>query len=160
MNNFKWIVGIVVGCALLSPGIASAKRGIVLITRGETITPLGTASVKGPNPNGVVSVGYKYEYFGVFWVDFWTWDGTHCVYEGDRYAPITAAQAAEFMGVPESSMSPPIMYRIPLGWMIIGGLLLAWVAYLFLKKRASPAESTHSYGEPSPPAINDAPNGV
>jgi hypothetical protein len=64
-----------VAFALLSPSAASAK-GIVLITWGETISHVGDASPQARQMLGTRQVGYKYGYFGVFWLDLWTHGGT------------------------------------------------------------------------------------
>ena len=94
-----------------NPGPACAK-GIILITRGETINEVGKITNPGQlQLGGTVSVGYKYSYFGVFWLDLWTWGGEYCVYDGDRYAPIQPAQAAELLGKPERSLGAPFLYR-------------------------------------------------
>jgi hypothetical protein len=121
----------------LSPGRASAG-GIILITSGDTVNHVGAihntqihAALRAggwTNP----AVGFKYDYFGIFWLDLWTWGGDYCVFEGKKYSPITASQAAELMGVPESELGKPFLYRFPLGLLILVGIAavsvpLAWV---------------------------------
>ena len=72
-------------------------------------------------------VGYKYGYWGVFWIDLWTHDGTYCLYEGDRYKPIEPAEAARLLGKSEGELSKPFLYRVPLGWFLFPPLLVPWV---------------------------------
>src|SRR5437016_2616231 len=102
----------------LGPGRASAK-GIILITHGDTINKVG--DIRNPElrqqlaaTGKNLAVGFKYSYFGIFWLDLWTWGGEYCVFEDKNYGPITAAQAAELMGVKESELGKPFLYRFPL----------------------------------------------
>lgn len=129
--------------ALLSPSVAEAK-GLVLITTGDTIADLGKVSVQGKGGPGLglPNVGYKYSYFGIFWLDLWTYDGTYCLHSGNNYEPISAAQAAMLLGKPEASLSPPWGYRFPLGLLILGGVLvLVGLGAIFGRKSSPPAES-------------------
>lgn len=125
-NSWTWASVALLAMAL-SPSIASAKKGIVLITTGETITPLGSANEQ----NLTLKVGYKYDYFGIFWLDFWTSGGTFCLHDGDRYAPITREQAEAILG---SKASPPFLYHVPLGWLIVGPLVVLGV-FLAIRNR-------------------------
>src|SRR5262245_22464224 len=120
---WRWLAGGVVALALLSPTTASAK-GIVIVTWGETITPAGTATAQVKHSHASRNVGYKWGYFGVFWIDLWTHEGTYCVYSGDRYSPISSAEAARLLGKNESDLTTPFLYRWPLGWLIIGPLIV------------------------------------
>ena len=74
-------------CAWPAPASAA-----VLITRGETIKHV--ADIPSPekenlqadllriaNRNVQPAVGFAYKYWGIFWIDFWTWDGRFCIYE-------------------------------------------------------------------------------
>jgi len=124
----------VIAYALLSPSPASAK-GFVLVTWGDTISHLGDVSV--PNRAGLAAnkVGFKSSYFGVFWVDLWTWGGEFCVYEGNRYGPISRAEAARLVGKPENEVGKPFLYRFPLGWLIFGPLIALGVVVAVLDKR-------------------------
>jgi hypothetical protein len=134
MTAFNWrsAAGAVVASALLAPAEAGAK--IILITHGDTITHLGAANDRGKKFPPSVRVGYKHSYYGLFWIDFWTSDGTYCVYEGDRFAPISAAEAAELLGKREGDLSPPFLYQVPLGWLIFGPLIGIWIGVSAFKK--------------------------
>src|SRR5437667_25085 len=91
---FRSFAGVVVASALLSPNEARAY----LFTWGESISHIGDSSVKTPQNPGVTKVGYKFSYFGVFWLDLWTSGGTYCVYEGNHYNAIQPAEAAHLLG--------------------------------------------------------------
>jgi len=112
----------VIACVLFSPGEASAK-GIIVITWGETISHLGDVSSQKQRDHGVSKVGYKYKYFGVFWVNLWTSDGAYCVYEGDRYSAVEPKEAAYLLGRSDGDVSPPLLYTFPLGWLILAPLI-------------------------------------
>jgi hypothetical protein len=135
MMAYFWrsFAGGVVALALLSPAVASAK-GFVLVTWGETITRIGTASAQAKQAHVSSNVGYKYRYFGVFWVDLWTHGGTYCVYDGKLYEPISSAEAARLLGKSESELGAPFFYHVPLGWMIFGPLIVIGIIVAALKK--------------------------
>jgi hypothetical protein len=114
-------------CAWLWSADAHAK-GIILITHGDRInhtsevTPAVWQAAAGKLP--ARNVGYKYSYFGIFWVDLWTWGGTWCLYKGNQYWPLTAEQAALFLGKSEKDLSRPFLYLCPLGLDIIVPLIV------------------------------------
>ena len=113
MKVCSWISGasIAVVSLLLSSSEASAQGIPVLGTWGETISHVGSSAPEKVGYKPAVMVGYKYSYIGVFWIDLWTWGGTYCVYEGKRYQPITADDAATLLGEQESALSPPFLYK-------------------------------------------------
>lgn len=113
-----------------APGKAHARRGgIVLITTGESIAHVEDLSpearelaheITGRN----VQVGYAYSYAGVFWIDGWTWDGTHCLYVGDTYWPLDEELSQALLGKSTNELDTPLLYRFPplLILLAIGGL--------------------------------------
>lgn len=115
----------VVAVLLLRPATAEARpRGIVLITHGDTIQTVGEVSAEskaevrqatGTNPQ----VGYCYSFFGIFWLDIWTWDGTYCLFEGDQCWVLDESDAEQIC---EGGVSKPILYTFPPGLMILVGL--------------------------------------
>jgi hypothetical protein len=134
--SFRILAGIAVAFALLSPGEASA-RGFVLVTWGDTVSHVGNAPPQAKQSHGGSNVGYKYHYWGIFWIDLWTSDGTYCVYEGNRYNPISSAEAAKLLGKSESDLTTPFLYRWPLGWMIFGSLIVIGIIGSLLSKDGS-----------------------
>jgi hypothetical protein len=130
-NSFRILPGAVFALALLSPAGASAK-GIVFITWGDTITHVGNATNPAKLPT--TQVGYKYGHFGIFWIDLCTYSGTFCVYEGNRYNPITRAEAAQLLGMNETDLATPFLYRVPLGWMILGPVIAIWIVVALVRK--------------------------
>lgn len=115
---------------LLTVGLftpAEAHAGIV-ITHGDTIKHIGDvpAHMKerlGPE-FGTAAVGFKYSYFGVFWLDLWTWDGEYCLFKDRKAASLKPAQAAAILNIQESELDTPFLYRFPLGLMILTGVAL------------------------------------
>jgi hypothetical protein len=126
----------VVACFLLSAGEASAGNGIV-ITSGVTISHVGDVPHAKRPEQYVTKVGYKYSYYGVFWIDIWTSDGTYCVYDGDKFDPIDAATAAYLLDTSEGSLSRPFLYICPPGWLLIGGLVAVGIVGDARDKRAA-----------------------
>jgi hypothetical protein len=133
---------LVLGAALLSPSVVEAK--FILITHGDTINHVGevTSSLKPvaqqATANSGVKVGYKYSYFGIFWLDLWTWGGEYCLYSGKQGWALTPTEAAMFMGVSEDQLSKPFLYKFPLGLIILAGVVLICIVVQILKK--SPEE--------------------
>ncbi len=122
------LLGLALAFPLLSPSRADARGGLLLITHGDRIGHVGdgpTQELKGSK------VGYKYSYFGVFWVDLWTWGGSYCVYERTGFRPIQPPLAASLLGIKEDELSPPLLYRFPLG-LLIGGSILGLMALVGL----------------------------
>jgi hypothetical protein len=141
LSNFRSLGGILVAYAVLSPSTASAK-GIVLITWGETISHVGDVSSPNNQDPGPIKIGYKSSYFGVFWIDLWTWGGTYCVYDGKRYGPLQPAEAARLLGKQESDLSTPFLYRFPLGLLILGPLIVLGIIFAAVEKKGSGNEIT------------------
>jgi len=133
---------------LLMPATSSAAKIPAVFTWGERISHLGdvsndnkallsrATSARG-RPNVMTRVGYKHDYAGVFWISFVNWGGTYCLYEGSRYISITKEQAADLMG--KDGVDPPLLYRVPLGWLLIGvplGLIVGIGSISHLRENA------------------------
>jgi hypothetical protein len=123
-------------CCLLSAREASAGNGIV-ITSGVTIRQVGDVSHTKRSGQNVTKVGFKYSYYGVFWIDFYTSGGTYCVYDGDKYDPIDPAAAAYLLDKSEGSLSRPFLYICPSGWLLVGGLVAVGIVGDVRDKRAA-----------------------
>ena len=54
--------------------------------------------------------------------DLWTWDGKYCLYHGDNVWELTPEDAAGLLGVKVDDLGKPLLYRIPLGILILLGL--------------------------------------
>jgi hypothetical protein len=120
------LAGVLVACALFSPVQASA-RGFVLVTWGDTIKHVGDAEHEAEGGRRTIRVGFKYGYWGVFWLDLWTHGGTYCVYEGKRFSPLQPHEAARLLGKDESELGKPFLYCVPLGWLIFGPLIVVGI---------------------------------
>ena len=110
--------------ALFVPTESQAK--FIVISRGDTISDLGPISGgRGNNlPQGALYVGYKYSFVSVFWLDFWRYDGTYCVHDGNkRFDPLTKTQAAQLLGKSESDLDEPFWYHFPPGLVILGVII-------------------------------------
>jgi hypothetical protein len=100
---------------------------------GESITYVGDGGHEAWMIGQSQDVGYKYTSIAFLWLDLWSWDGTYCVYQKfeDKYVPISTAQAAKLLKVPEAKLQPPRSYRYPPGLFVFGPLvLLAAIASL------------------------------
>jgi hypothetical protein len=112
----KWLVvlGIVFAAAP-----AHAGRGLVIITTGEDVVHLRDLTVEEQASFGAfASLGYKHEYFGVFWVDVLRYGGEYVVYTGDSYAELDDQMLAYL-----HPGSVPITYFLPPGLLIILALI-------------------------------------
>jgi hypothetical protein len=122
---FRSLVGCLIAFAFVAH--SEAKAGII-ITWGETISPIGVSRPQDNPTHQRVYVGFKYKYSGVFWLDLWTSDGTYCIYEGKKYYPIPAAEAARLISIPESELTKPFLYQVPLGWLVLGVPIAGFIA--------------------------------
>ena len=110
-------------CALFlmltyAPMRAEAAKVPFLITTGDSITNIGQVpadakpAIERLTQPGV-EVGFVYSYFGLFWLDAWTWDGQYCLYQGKTIWKLTPLQAAKILGVAQDKLSTPLLYRFP-----------------------------------------------
>jgi hypothetical protein len=118
----------------LAPSTALARRGgIILITYGDSIKDLGQVPAeiapvieKATGQSGL-RVGYKYSYFGLFWLDLWTWGGDFCLYRDRSFIPLKPEMAAALLKT-KGAPSKPITYTIPpllpvLGLLVVFGVI-------------------------------------
>ena len=122
-----WLVGVALLVLLSGARPAAparvARAGIpILITSGDTIADVG--ALEGGRPSGGPRIGYKYSYFGVFWLDVWTWGGTYCVYEGKSFQPLTEEEAVKLSA--KKSVRHPFLYSFPL--LLVG--ILGFVGFV------------------------------
>ena len=103
---------------------------------GETIShradfnPEGKSLVQEETGFVDPAVGFKYEYFSLFFLDLWTGAGEIVVYEkegGDRYVEMTDEQLHALTGQSPDAFGTPFGYRFPLGWFVVLGVLSAAV---------------------------------
>ena len=75
-----------------------------------------------------VSVGFLYRYAHVYHIDFWTWDGQHVLFNGNRYWKMEDGQWLMSLGeLPSQKFGKPYAYRFPLG-LIISFVILVMFA--------------------------------
>ena len=132
---------------LLAVSANSADAKIMLITRGDTIAFVGNPkSDDGKEVNlANIKVGYKYSYFGLFWVDFWTYGGEYCVYtnENDKtFFPISAEVAAGMLKTTPNKLSRPFWFRFPPGLVAIVGIVVLLVGASVLTRRGNRRRET------------------
>ena len=126
---------------------AEARRGggAVIINTGDDILhirdlPKADALVLADDPSSETlgdrtffgKLGYRYERFGVFWMDIWRWDGEFVLYEGDTYVPLSDEMVEALGGA-----SVPWRYRLPDGLLIV--LALAYLGFIGRRKRSAKA---------------------
>ncbi|MHC4404958.1 MAG: hypothetical protein ACYTG0_35370 [Planctomycetota bacterium] len=88
-----------------------------------------------------VAIGFLYERFHVFWLDFWTWGGRHVLYAGDEYWELEPIDWQGLLGEEGSeNLSKPILYRFPLGLTIVVGLVIVGV----LAAKLFPSDATRA----------------
>lgn len=147
-NHFATLVAVlaILALSLLAPHPeprsaqpqAMQAKGIVLFTHGDTIWKVTDKQPEELRSEGL-SIGYKFWYGGLFWIDFLTSDGTFCLFKGDNYQPITEAEAEQFAG---EDLTTPFLYRWPLGWLIVGALAVLMVASKLLSGAKTQAGSS------------------
>jgi hypothetical protein len=129
-------------CLASATGQVAEAKGIVLITRGDSIAhvgdlPAATAAQIRQEIGKDLAVGFKYSYAGVFWLDFWTWGGEYCLFEDMNYDPLTPDKAAELLGISTSQLGRPWQYNYPLGLIILIAIgVIALAAKLLIKTDA------------------------
>src|SRR5262249_3544896 len=111
-----------------------------LITHGDSIkedvAPIPEqhqAAVKAMTGSDT-KLGYCYSYFGLFWIDLWTWNGYHCLYKDRTVWRLESPQVAELLQVREDQLKKPLTYSYPpllIIALLIGAVML-W-GYVMVK---------------------------
>jgi hypothetical protein len=108
-------------CALFlmyAPLRAEAAKVPFLITTGDSVSNIGQVpadakpAIERLTQPGV-EVGFAYSYFGLFWLDAWTWNGKYCLYQGKTIWKLSPTQAAKILGIAEDKLPTPLQYRFP-----------------------------------------------
>ena len=90
-----------------------------------------------------VAVGFKYNRFHIFWLDIWTWGGSHVLYSGDDFWEPTPTGWKELLGGEGSaSLGKPFLYRFPLGLTLLGSVVVVAVLGKTIGSRLFPSEET------------------
>jgi hypothetical protein len=118
-------------CALAILNDSAAAK--VLITFGDTTHEYGKPGHKPidfKDGGGVLRVGFKYDYAGIFWLDAWTWNGDYVLYnDAGVMQVLDRTTAADMLDVDESTIPPPPGYRfppLPIAFFGIGVPLFVW----------------------------------
>ncbi len=123
----------------MTPSEAHARRrGIpILFQTGDYVFHLADVPDDAPCrsapgiPSDVV-VGYKCERFAVLWMELWTWSGEFCLYSEEAnmvWTDFTTDELAMLASVPAEKIKKPFLYSVPLGWIVLGGLVGLGIAY-------------------------------
>ncbi|MEI8019975.1 MAG: hypothetical protein WCH39_17360 [Schlesneria sp.] len=84
-----------------------------------------------------VSVGFLYRHAHVYHIDFWTWDGKHVLFNGDRYWKMDDGEWLMLLSdIPSKKFGKPYAYRFPLGLTI----LFVIIAMCVLQPIISPSD--------------------
>lgn len=134
-----WLCVALVTTVLLFDAERSEAKFIPIIWgTGESVAHVGEV------PEGVNTplkqVGFKYWSFSVYWVDLWTSEGAYCLYEGDRYIPLTHAQAAQLLGSSSGEKWNPWWYSFPPSWMAVLAFGCIGFVLSHMKRRAANRE--------------------
>ncbi len=100
--------------------------------QGEKISDSG--ALEGDSQRAVsqqlgdnVRVGFHYQQFHVFYVDLWTWDGKHVLYNGDKYWELPEEEWRSLLGHSAADkFSTPFLYRCPLVFPLAVLAVVAW----------------------------------
>jgi hypothetical protein len=94
-------------------------------------------------------LGFMYWHFHIFWADLWTSGGTFVIYhDTTKVFPVKldAREVAQLCELPEDKVSTPFLYHVPMGWMILAGIVLFAIVANFIEK----AQKKRMPPEPTP----------
>jgi len=125
---------------LLPQSEAQARRGIVVVTSGDSIThvadldPAVADEIEAEAGSGI-AVGFKYEQFGLFWLEVWCWDGEYVLFRGEEYWDLPPDELMAAAGVTSFDELPkPWSYTFPPGLIAVGVLGIGFVIVALVSK--------------------------
>jgi hypothetical protein len=132
---------LLLAACLVNPSRARAA-GVVLITHGTTVNHV--ADIPAEHQQAIrqqlgagVAIGYTYSYFGVFWLDLWTWGGEYCLFRDKTAWKVPRDMLAQIAGKSSvDELGKPFLYKFPLGLIILLGILFFAVPAGIRKKTA------------------------
>lgn len=117
---------------------------MVLITHGETVKDRGplvpelASAIEEATAPGV-HMGYCYSYGGIFFIDFFVWDGYPCLFkkgEGtfadSEVWKLDEENLAEYGKYGASQLTKPFFCRFPEGWVIVLVAVAGFLGLMFL----------------------------
>jgi hypothetical protein len=140
---------------------ASAKGLPLFLQTGYTSEEMGAikpefqAQLAGMG--GDIKAGYVYQRIGVFWINIWTWGGEFALFRNSgstiEYEALAKEELAAMIGVDPATIKPPLSYRIPFLFRLIGyaaalgGAFLALGAVLMVvdKRKLAKLKSDPTY---------------
>jgi hypothetical protein len=138
--------------ATLLPSKAEARRGLVLITTGDTIKHIADVAtdlqpvireVTGSSVD--YKVGYLHQRIGVFWIDLWTWGGEYVLYDESEQDlwELNAEETAALMRTTPDKLSAPLFYSFPPGLLALGVIGAVCVGLNTFAGKTDPQEDEH-----------------
>lgn len=123
--------------ATLASSNLACRGGAVIWGAGETISHRADladglkAELSEESGLANPAIGFKYEYFSIFFLDLWTGEGEYVLYEGDRYFPLTEAHLTS-IGTSSDELGKPFLFYVPLGLVAVVLLLggFGWRTWL------------------------------
>lgn len=137
--------------AVLGTGASAHARGIPLfIQTGYASEEMG--QIKPEHQQQLVAAGenlkagYVYQRVACFWINIWTWGGEYALFRDAgsniEYQPLSKEELADLIGEDPENIKPPLAYRVPFLFRIVGyaavlgGVFLALgLALTFADKR-------------------------
>jgi hypothetical protein len=112
------IVALAVVVVLGLTGTADARRGVVVVTSGSDVFHIRDIPADQAEGQAGWMLGYRYNYWGLFWLDLSRSDGRFVIYRDGRSLPVTDEELAQLGGA-----SVPWKYQLPLGWIVLVALI-------------------------------------
>jgi hypothetical protein len=109
---------------------------------GDHIVHYGDGGDESARLYGSRNIGFKFSVVSIACFHLWTWGGTFCVFEptfannrlGEKYAPISHAEAARLLRKTESELTTPFWYRFPPGMLILAASVLFGLIYGLVRR--------------------------
>src|SRR5437867_2575526 len=144
---YPWGLAISLAAIFMHPSPVEAKR-IFVFTFGDTISHV--ADVPAPVRKGKLgrigklaqvldngikpAVGFRYSYFGIVYLDLWTWGGKHCLYVGKTSWDKPLPEIANMLGIAQDELGKPWYYTFPPGLLVIAGFVVIAVVVGMVRK--------------------------
>lgn len=147
LSSKNILFSFVVVLLLFSPQLEAT----ILITSGEDFAKVADAPAELKQQMGIpdLCIAYKYEQFGVFWLQIWTYSGEFCLYSEsqNKYGSLSKEEIKTLQETIPGGLKVPSSYSYPPGLFVIIAIIVVLVFIGSKNSDDAPSEEASNEGE-------------